>query len=250
MTINAQSGRGKIELFHDFLGAEVPVAGTVTTDKVGDFRVIGDGLAEADSGIVVLESDGLSGVGDFTTTNEAKHGVYVATGLVFDVGKMSPMVAECRVRFADLDDKAFFMGFSDVNGDDLSLEDDLINGATTTLTLNASDLVGFFYDEGLTDDEDWHMVYNGGSTSGETDSTKVDADDDAVAGEFQILRLEVDPNGDARWYVDGALKQTVEGAVSTSTDVGFVCGVESKAATVEHAYVDYAGVKAARDWNA
>lgn len=250
MTIKGQSGEGVICLSHDFLGAECPVALTNTTEKLGDFRVIGDGLADTDSGIVILEADGLGGVGDFVTTNEAKHGVYVATGLVFDVALMGTLVAECRVRFADTDAKHFFMGFSDVNGDDLSLEDDMISGATTTITLTASDICGFFYDEGLTDDEDWHAVYNGGTTAGETDSTELDLDSDIVAGEWQLLRLEIDPNGTARWYVDGDLKKTVEGAASKTTDLGFVCGVESSAATNEHAYIDYVKVEANRDWNA
>lgn len=244
-----QSEFGKICWMEDFAGGEVPVALTSSPQGIGPFRVIGQGLDENDSGITVDESTApLNGVGIFTTTDESKHGVYLTTGKCLDVGKMAPLILECRVQFADLDSKAFFMGLSDVNKDALSLEDDLINGATTTLTLNASNIGGFYYDEGLTDDEDWHAVYNGGTTTGETDSTKVDLDDDAVAGDFQVLRLEVDPNGTVRWYIDGVELKSLAGAVSTTTDLAAVCGVESKASSKEYAYVDYFVVKANRDW--
>jgi hypothetical protein len=248
----AQSGKGRIELFEDFAGNEHPIALTTAYGNFGQFRVVGDGVAETDSGIVLQESDGLSGVGRLTVTDEDKHACGIATALMFDVGLMGTIVAECRVRFADLDTKDFFFGLSDVNADDISLEDDVLSGATTTITLTASDLCGFYLCSELTDDEDWHMVYNGGTTTGQTTSTSIDADDDAVAGEFQILRLEVAPNGTARWYIDGELLQTQTGAVSTSVDMGVICVVGNKAntSTTEDADVDYVLVRANRDWTA
>jgi len=252
MTVNAQSGVGKIRLFEDFVGVELPVSLTNAFGNIGDFRVIGDGVAENDSGVVGQESDGLSGVGRLTVTDEDKHACGLGTALCLDVGKMGTIIVEARVRFADLDTKDAFIGLSDVNSDDISLEDDVISGATTTLTLTASDLVGFYLCSELTDDEDWHAVYNGGSTTGETTSTSVDLDDDAVAGEFQILRLEVDNNGTARWYIDGVLKKTLEGACSTTTDMAAICVVGNKANTssTEDMDVDYLLVEANRDWNA
>ena len=212
------------------------------------FRVIGQGIAETDSGITVLESDGLNGVGVLTTTNEDAHSCGLTTGMVFDVGKMAPIVAECRVQFADLDTKAFYFGFTDVNTDTAILEGNNLVAAGATLTLSASDLCGFLLDAEATDDEDWIMVYNGGTTTGETTIASIDANDDAVAGEFQILRLEIAPNGQAKWYVDGVLKQTVSGAISTSTDVALMALVEARSASIEYAYLDYVSINANRDW--
>jgi|TARA_Y100000296_G_scaffold12590_2_gene14615 hypothetical protein len=250
-----QSDRGKIELFNDFFtGIDISgVADNSTTRtfyNLGDFRLFGDGISEIDSGALAIGSDELSGVVRLTTTNEDKHGAVLGTELAFNVGLMGPIVVEARVRFNNLDTKDAFIGLSDTVGDDLAFEDDMITGASTTLTLTASDLVGFYLCAELTDDEDWHGVYKGGSTTGETTSTSVDLDDDAVAGEFQVLRLEVDTNGTARWYIDGTLKQTVVGAVSTSTDVGVVCGVQAKGAAIEEMDVDYLLVQANRDWTA
>jgi hypothetical protein len=247
-----QSEFGLINLFEDFTGPEVLVAGTGASENVyKDFRVIGDGTEDTDSGITVDEATvPLNGVGIFTTTNETKHGVYLATALMLNPVMNGPLVLETRVQFADLDSKSFFMGLCGANGDDLSLEDDVINGATATLTLTATDLCGFFYDEGLTEDEMWHCAFNGGTTTGVTVAATVQSGIDAVLGQYNILRLEVDPNGTARWYIDGVLKQTQTGAVTvTATDyLAGICGVESKATSIEYAYVDYFAIRAARDW--
>lgn len=249
MTVNAQSGCGKVRLFNDLISGDV-IANTGTVRQLGDFRIFGDGIAEADAAVATIGSDELSGVGRLTTTNEDKHATCIGTPLILDVALMAPIVVEARVRFAALTAKHAFIGIADTVGDDLSLEDDMMLGATTTLTLTASDLCGFYYSSDLTDSADWHMAYNGGTTTGETTSTSVDANDDAVAGEWQILRLEIDPNGDARWYIDEDLKQTVEDAVSTTVDVGVVCGVEANSTTIATMDVDYLLVEANRDWNA
>jgi hypothetical protein len=241
---------GRIEIFEDFLAGEDIVAATAATRSFGGsgLRVLGQGIAETDSGITVLESDGLNGVGVFTTTNEDAHSCGLATGTVFDVAKMAPIVAECRVQFADLDTKAFYFGFTDVNTDTTILEGNQLVAASGTLTLSASDLCGFLLDAEATDDEDWIMAYNGGTTTGETTIANIDANDDAVAGEFQILRLEIAPNGTARWYIDGVLKQTKTGAVSTTTDLALLAMIEARAASNEYVYLDYIYVSANRDW--
>ena len=245
-----QSGSGRIEIFEDFIGAEWIIAETAASGAIGSLRVIGDGIAETDSGAINLESDGMSGVVQLTSTNEDKHGVYIATPVMFDVGLMGPLVLEARLRLPALANREVFIGFSDVNSDDLSLEDDLVHGGTATITLTASDLVGFLFSSELSDSEDWHTVYNGGTTTGQTASGSTDLNDDAVAGEFQVLRLELAPNGRVEWYIDGVLKQTVAGAVSTSVDLCLNVIVESKTTAVKTLDVDYIKVWANRDWTA
>lgn len=252
----AQSGPGQIYLFNDFFtGVDISgVADNSTTRtfyNLGDFRLFGDGVSEIDSGALAIGSDELNGVVRLTTTNEDKHACLLGTELAFDAGLMGTIVIEARVRFNNLDTKHAFIGLTDTVADDLSLQDDMITAASTTaLTLTASDMCGFYLDSELTDHEDWIMVYNGGTTTGETVVANIDSGDDAVAGEFQVLRLEVTPTGTARWYIDGVLKQTKEGALSTSTDVGVVCGVEALGANIEEMDVDYLLVKANRDWTA
>ena len=241
-----QSDRGRIELFEDFF-TEDNIAETAATRNYGPFLVGGQGSEATDAGVPSI-SGVLSGAGRITTTDEDNHTTLVGTNIAFDVGLMGPIVAEARVQLDNLDTKEVFFGFTDIDPDTLSIETDVMTGATATLTLTASDICGFFLSAELTDDEDWHGVYNGGTTTGETTSTSVDLDDDAVAGEWQVLRLEIDNNGTARWYIDGALKQTVKGAVSTSTDLALILGVEAKGAAIENLDVDYLLVQANRDW--
>ena len=246
----AQTGYGRIKIFEDFLAGEDIVAATAVGRAFGGsgLRVIGQGSEDTDSGITVGESDGLNGVGILTTTNEDAHSIGLTTGKVFDVGKMAPINIECRVQFPDLDTKAFYFGLTDVNGDTAILEGENLVAAGATLTLSASDLCGFLIDAEATDDEDWIMVYNGGTTSGETTIASIDADNDAVAGEWDILRLEIAINGTARWYVNGVLKQTVTGAVSTSTDLAVMAMIEARSVAIEYAWIDYIAIEANRDW--
>ena len=246
----AQSGYGKISIFEDFLAGEDIVAATAVGRAFGGsgLRVIGQGSEDTDSGITVGESDGLNGVGILTTTNEDAHSIGLTTGKVFDVGKMAPINIECRVQFPDLDTKAFYFGLTDVNDDTTILEGNNLVASGTSLTLSASDLCGFLIDAEATDDEDWIMVYNGGTTSGETTIANIDADNDAVAAEWDVLRLEVSINGTARWYVNGVLKQTVTGAVSTSTDLAVLAMIEARGAAIEYAWIDYIAIEANRDW--
>ena len=58
----AQSGYGRIKIFEDFLAGEDIVAETAASRSFGSsgLRVIGQGIAETDSGITVCESDGQS----------------------------------------------------------------------------------------------------------------------------------------------------------------------------------------------
>lgn len=246
----AQASKGRIEIFEDFIGAEDIVANTAATRNFGTagLRVIGQGIAETDSGIVLLESDGLNGVGRLTTTNEDAHSIGLTTATMFDVGKMGTIVLEARVQFENLDTKEFYFGLTDVNTDTTIIEGGTMVGNGTTMTLTASDLCGFYLSAELTDDEDWHAVFNGGTTTGETDSTALDLNDDAVAGEFDVLRLEVGNNGTARWFLNGVLKKTQTGAVSTSTDLAVVLIVATYGAAIETADVDYISITANRDW--
>eukprot|EP00918_Siedleckia_nematoides_P004232 GHVU01009477.1.p1 GENE.GHVU01009477.1~~GHVU01009477.1.p1 ORF type:complete len:247 (+),score=17.94 GHVU01009477.1:37-777(+) len=245
----AQSANGRIKLFEDFF-TEDNIAHTAASRPLGNFTVSGQGCAEVDSGIPTLNADAISGVGVMTTTDEADHTILIGTPIAFDVGLMGTIVAETRVRFVDLDTKEVFFGFTDVDPEALGLQAAVLTGASTTITLTASDICGFYLSAELTEDEDWHTVYNGGATTGETDSTAIECNDDAVAGEWQVLRLELAPNGTVRWLLDGVLVRTVAGAVSTSVDLSLILALDAKGAAIEIMHVDYLSVEANRDWTA
>ncbi len=249
MTIKAQSEQGRIRLWNDFFGVANTLALTADTALLGDFYAGGEGFEDNDAGISYCQSDALSGVLRLTSANTDQDMTFVGTDICFDVALMGTIIIETRVRMPDLDTKALFIGLTSV----LSLDeqiDDIIDGGTETVTLTAPSLCGFHWSSEYTEDEMWHCVFNGGTTTGETDSTEVESGVDAIAGEWQILRLEVDNNSTARYYIDESLVQTTVGACSLTTDMA-VC-VGSGANTTELAIidVDYLSVTCGRDWNA
>lgn len=242
---------GIITLFEDFCGPEWLVTETAISGHIGPFRVVGEGMTVNDSGITVSETDPcLGGVGIIKCGNTAKESIGLTTGLIFDVAKMAPIVVETRFQMADGDTKHVFFGLSDFNTDDLSLEDEVVHGsATDTIAYLASHVCGFLKDTGLTTDiDDWYGVYKGGTAAAVTTGSLIDLGADHVDGEYQIFRLEVDPNGTARWIIDGKVLQTVEGAVSTTEDYAVLLSIEAEASEHEYLYVDYLYVRAGRDW--
>jgi len=247
MAINAQGEVGRIRLFNDFFGVGDTLALTADTADLGDFYAGGEGFEDSDAGIA--GKDALSGVVTMTSGNTNADTTFIGTHIGLDVALMGTLVLETRVQLPDLDTKEIFFGLTSILSVDEQLEDIVINASATTITMPA-DLVGFYLSSELTDDEDWHGIYSGGTATASTTTTAVDLDDDAVAGEWQILRLEVAPNGTARWYIDGDLKQTVTGACSTTTDLAVCLATAANTTELVIMDVDYLLVKANRDWNA
>ena len=247
MAINAQGEVGRIRLFNDFFGVGDTLALTADTADLGDFYAGGEGFEDNDAGIA--GKDALSGVVTITSGNTDADTTFIGTHIGLDVALMGTLVLETRVQLPDLDTKEIFFGLTSILSVDEQLEDIVINASATTITMPA-DLVGVYLSSELTDDEDWHGIYSGGTATASTTTTAVDLDDDAVAGEWQILRLEVAPNGTARWYIDGDLKQTVEGACSTTTDLAVCLAAAANTTELAIMDVDYLLVKANRDWNA
>ena len=240
-----QSGEGRIRLFNDFCGVAETLALTADTAQLGDFFAGGEGFDDNDAGVAV--KDALSGVVTITSGNTDADTSFIGTHIAFDVALMGPIVLEARVQVPDLDDKEIFFGLTSILSVDEQLEDIVINASGTTITMPA-DLVGFYLSSELTDDEDWHGIHNGGTTAGSTTTTAVDLNDDAVAGEWQVLRLEVSSNGTALWYIDGVLKQTVAGAASTTTNMAVCLAAAANTTELSIMDVDYLSVDANRDW--
>jgi hypothetical protein len=246
-----QSGFGRIELFDDFCGPEIPVANAIAYGTsaggcnyyIGPFKVTGD-LGETDTGIVGLDGT-VNGVIRLSGNNENAKGAAIGTGIHFSPVLNGTLVAETRVQRAAVTAGVVFFGFCDVNADDVA---EPLTSSGTTLTLTASDICGFALDSQLTATATWHMPYNGGTTTGATDSTTVVSDVVAVLAEWDVLRIEIASNGTAFWYINGDLKQTVANAVSTTVVQGAYVGCWGTTSTAASVDVDYLHVSANRDW--
>lgn len=244
-----QSAYGKIRLFNDFAGPEIPVANAVAYGTsaggcnyyLGEFAVKGD-LGETDTGVVALAKAG--GFVRISGNDENGKGVSIGTEICFSPALNNILGIECRLEMQALTARVVWMGFCGTHADDVA---EPLTATGTTLTLTAANLCGFVFDSQLTATK-WHMPYNGGTNTGVTLSTTVESSVTPVAAECDILRLEIDPNGTARWYINGVLEQTVENAVSTTAlQSGFVAcfGTTTTAADAD---IDYLAVEGYRDW--
>ncbi len=248
MAIKGQGSAGKLVLMDDFATSLDLVANTATSRQVGNgtYKLHGQGIAEVDSGAPAI-ADYANGAVRVTTTNEDNHSAQLVTDAVFKAGLNGTIVLEARVAMAALTARQSFIGFTD---DAAVTAIAPATGATTTITLADSDLCGFLMSSTLTASAEWHTVHNGGTATGVTDSTALTTSEDAVAGEYDVLRIEIDINGTARWYVNDELKKTLAGAVSTTVALGVFVGSETTTTTIASLDVDYIKVTAARDWNA
>ena len=256
----AQGSKGDIVLFHDFVGAEIPVAsatayaGDVRGYKIGPFKVTGK-LAETDRGAIsVATPNGALRIGG---GNENAEGVAIGTEVIFDPALNGTLTMEVRVQRAVVTAGVLWAGFVDVNED---LVNEPVTSTGTTLTLVASDLAGFLLDSQLTATADWHCPFNGGDATAPTDSQAVVTGTTnsrnknsvsvvtAVAGEYDLLRMDITTAGLARWYINENLVQEQANAVSTSVDLSCWVGIFGTTSTVVSADLDYLLIKAKRNW--
>ena len=243
----AQSGSGQIRLFNDFFGVANYITLTADTAQLGDFFAGGEGFEEADAG--VAGKDALSGVITLTGSDVDADTTFIGTHIGLDAALMGTIVLETRVQMAALTAREIFFGLTSILSVDEQLEDIVINATATTITMPA-ELCAFYMSSQLTTVAgDWHAINNGGTASATTTTTgDAQLNNVVVVGEWQVLRLEVDANGTARWYIDGVLKLTVVGAVSTTTNFAAVLATGATAATAVIVDCDYLLVEANRDW--
>lgn len=247
-----QSGEGLIRLFDHFCGPEIPVANAVAYGTsaggcnyyIGDFKIVGD-LGETDTGIVSISKAG--GFVRVSGNNEDGKGAAIATEVVFSPALNGTLVCEARLELQALTTRSVFVGFCGLIADDVA---EPCTSTTTTITKVADDYCGFILDSQFTAGTQWHMPYNGGSTTGPTTGATVAVGSGivAVAAESDFLRVEIDPNGTARWFINGALEQTVVNAVSTTALQGAMVGCWGTTTTAADIDVDYFLVTAFTDW--
>lgn len=241
---------GQIRLMLEASGIEIPVANAVAYGVtaggcnyyLGPYRLLGD-LAETDTGAATVSIAG--GALRISGNNEDGQGAALATGLILSPVLNGPIVIEARVQGQALTTRNWFIG---ICGTAANIILEPIQATGTTLTLTAANLAGFLLNSELTSATEWHMPYNGGSVTGPTGSNSVDSDVVAVAGEWDVLRLEVFPNGTVKWWINGVLKQEVANAVSTTVLQAAILGCWGTEATAADIDVQYFLTEYNRDW--
>ena len=250
----AQSGPAKIRLWNDFCGPEIPVANAVAYGTtaggcnyyLGDYSVKGD-LADTDAGIVALAVP--SGAVRVTGTDEDNKGVALVSELVFSVPLNGTLIVEARIQLQALTARNIFVGFTGTMADDLVAPVRDSNGTTHTLT--ATDVIGLNFNSIYTGTQlFWHTIHNGGTLTGATATSDTLTSVAPVAGEWQVLRVEIDRDGTVEYWIDGTKLATIKNAATvTSTDMlGAIVGSFATASTATDVDVDYMLVNANRDW--
>ncbi len=246
---------------HNFGGEYTPVASTsivtsgITGYTIGPYKITGS-LHDTDSGVTATNiRNGAARVTSSATADG--DGVAIGTAVIFDVGAMGTLTLETRVQRPATTAGNIFIGFAGLNADEIA---PTLTSTSTTHTLTDTNQAGFHIDTSLTASTAWHCVFVGGSVTGPTDSNQTvtgTTNDrnvknagivDIVAGEYDLLKLDIFNNGTVRWYINEELVQEQAGAVSTTVDLAAIVGIWSTTTTVATMDVDYLIVKGKRDW--
>lgn len=246
----AQAGPGKVRMWNDFCGPEIPVATNVAYGTtaggcnyyLGDFSVKGE-LEQTDIGIVALGV--VSGAVRVGEADGNGKGVALVSELVFSPTLQGPVILEARVQMQALTTRSIFVGFCGTIADDIA---EPLTTSTTTHTLTAADLCGFVFDSQASASTAWHACYNGGTRTGETVSANTTTGIIAVAGEWDILRVEMYADATAKYWINGVLESEVATAIDPDILQGAIVGAWATASVDSDIDVDYILVDANRDW--
>lgn len=240
-----QAGPGRIRNTAFMAGAEWPIALTqaAPVNWDGFWKLLGD-LAETDTGVVSLDKS--PGWVRVSNNNEDGKGAAFATAVAFSPVLNGTLVLEARVELAALTARNCFVGFTNVAADDIA---EPATVSTTTITYVASSVIGFVFDSQATLNDRWLCVQSGGTATAKTVAADVDAANNIItAADTQILRIEIDPNGTARWYIDGKLVQTIVGAASTTVLLAAVVGAWGTTTTAADIDVNYITFECSMDY--
>lgn len=208
-------GEGNVSWMDDFLG-----------DVLADQWTYAEGTDTADADGAIL-AGGIGGVLRLTTGN-------AGTGLAADQAQVASflqwqasnggLVTQARVKLSRITDAWFFFGFTDNN----ALEAPVVSaGSDNTLTTNATNAVGFMFDTRMAADNMWLV-----GVASDTDAIAQNSLVAPEANEYVTLRVEVNANGHAAFYVNGQqVGEVMTGAVTPAADLTPYVGVGNLSGT-------------------
>lgn len=156
-----------------------------------------------------------------STGNADDDDVDVATAVVFDAAK--GLTFEALLRNDDVDNTALNFGFSDATGE--AADKIAFTFATATLTSNASDGAIIFHDADATTD-----YWRAASVVGDTESTVIASTTAPVDATEYKLRVDVDLDGAATFYLDGTSLGTADADLTTAALCAYIGFINREAA--------------------
>jgi len=238
---------GRIRVFEDFLGCAAATATAVpTADLANNMGLLSYGSVNEGSNTITIDEPG--GVLAMTTDTAQNDNAYLAAG-VFKPAD-GGCVMEVRIKVADITTSAIWVGFTETlhqTGTPVCPAES--TGATPTLTINGSGgMAGMLHDKDNTTAVWRAIAGDAGAVASDLTTATGTVSAAPVNDEWDVIRVEIDVNGDAKIYHDGKLIDDVAACV-TATDVFYACLlVENRTAAANTLEVDYFYAEGGRDW--
>lgn len=220
-------GAPVVTFFDDFLGDVIADQwiGLVGSDAQCVTPTINSSTTTGINGVVRLTA------GDDAAATMAVNGCQISTNRQFTAGN-GGLVAEFRVLLSSVSSVAVFVGFTDVSTLEMPANS---SGSGDGITTNATDAVGFMFDTAMTTDNWWAV-----GVKNDTDATAQNTGIAPVVNVAQILRIEVDANERATFYINGAkVGAEMLGAVTNTVALTPTVAVFSRTTATKLVDVDY-----------
>lgn len=212
----------KVTLFDDFLGRELSTQWTSL--KGSHASAVDYTVSGGEDGITFGRT------GANATDTMANNGLQLVGGTNFKASKGN-LVFETRVKSLNVDFFQLFVGFTDSE----SLEMPFSLGSEDALTSTASNAVGFLFDTEA-DTDNWFSV----GVKSNTDATHSDLGSAPVGNTYDTLRVEINADEVARFYLNGSkVGPDMSAAVSGSASLVPTVAALSHAAAYRQVTIDY-----------
>lgn len=224
-------------LFDDFLGDAIVATNWGNATKGSDGQTVDFAHLTGVNGLL------RGTTGDDAAATMAVNGIQIHSALQWKANsstKPRRLVMECRLALSAITGISIFVGFTDQIA---ALEQPCISaGSGDTITTNADDCVGFMFDTAMTTDT-WWLV----GSKGTVDATKQNSGIAPVAATQTVLRVEVDSDENAFFFIDGVpVGAVMASAVTKTVALTPVVAAYSNAAASRNIDLDYIFVSSDR----
>ena len=178
------------------------------------------------------------GAGGSTEDGSVLSLILLAKGSLVSLG---PTVFECRASFSQLTGVAACFGLSDTLATDAEhLLHTVDSGTVADGGLTVTNTVEWAFSSDATASTAWQYVSENAGTIGNSGAEEASSGG-PTADTYDTLRIEVDADGTARYYLNGVLETTRASAVATSALLIPYIGIDAgtDAQTVTDLSVDY-----------
>lgn len=210
------------DVFDDFLGAVISTFWNA--NKGSDGTAVAPAINVQNNGAIRLTT------GAGSTHTMAVNGSQVTNALTMLVSDLATRFEARLGKISALTSQSICFGLVDVST--LSAP---FTRATVTTTANATNACAFLQDSASTNTKLYAVAVNAGGTP---QSVALNVDVDTAA--FHVYRIEIDPLGNANYFIDGVLVASIALAVATTAVLCLSVGMFSNATSASQTLdIDY-----------